>query len=312
MRSYPVGLAVFLLCSCGDGDEVSALVDLGSTPIEEVGLTFPEVLSDVSDDPDLAPPIDAGAEAASPGLPDDTQSSDGLDEPDVVIEDVPPPEELPLPSPCGPQMALVADSFCIDRFEAALEEEISPGVWQPASPYLTIGDRVVRAVPAAGVVPQGYISGAEAAEACALAGKRLCSSAEWLQACRGPEEQLFPYGSTHLAGACNDDYSGGHPVVDFFGTNEGIWDGGHMNDPGINQQEGTVAAGGVFAECLSAWGVYDLHGNLHEWVDDATGVFRGGFYADASINGAGCTYKTGAHAPAYHDYSTGFRCCSDL
>ena len=58
--------------------------------------------------------------------------------------------------------------------------------------------------------------------------------------------------------------------------------------------------------------MHDLHGNLHEWIDDASGIFRGGFYVDASINGAGCSYRTTAHTFGYHDYSTGFRCCADL
>jgi len=79
----------------------------------------------------------------------------------------------------------------------------------------------------------------------------------------------------------------------------------------LNQQPGTVAAGGDYEGCQSWWGVSDLHGNLHEWVADAAGTFRGGFFADASINGPGCTYATTAHASGYHDYSTGFRCCAD-
>jgi formylglycine-generating enzyme required for sulfatase activity len=84
-----------------------------------------------------------------------------------------------------------------------------------------------------------------------------------------------------------------------------------MNDPGINQQPSTVAKGGAFSTCVTADGLYDLHGNLHEWVADPSGIFRGGFYADGSTNGPGCLYKTTAHAPGYHDYSTGFRCCAD-
>jgi formylglycine-generating enzyme required for sulfatase activity len=84
-----------------------------------------------------------------------------------------------------------------------------------------------------------------------------------------------------------------------------------MNDPGINQQPGTLARSGEFSECVSADGAYDLHGNLHEWVADADGTFRGGFYADAAINGEGCSYTTTAHSRSYHDYSTGFRCCAD-
>ena len=202
-------------------------------------------------------------------------------------------------------------TFCVDRFEGALEEW-SGEAWVAASPYLTVGERTVRAVPADGLVPQGYISGDEAAAACAAASKRLCSSAEWLVACQGPQSAIYPYGDEHQPGTCNDQYDGGHPVVDFFGTADGVWDPVHMNDPGINQQPGTVAPGGDHAGCESSWGCFDMHGNLHEWVAETTGAFRGGFYADASINGPGCTYVTTAHSTGYHDYSTGFRCCADL
>jgi len=173
-----------------------------------------------------------------------------------------------------------------------------------------VGKRTVRAVVAQGMIPQGYISGTQAAAACAAAGKRLCTSVEWLAACQGVAKATYPYGGhTHKPGACNDAYQG-HPVVKYFGTNVGIWDSKHMNDPGINKQAGTVAKGGAFAGCKGAHGVFDMHGNLHEWVSDTAGTFRGGFYADAKINGPGCTYKTSAHAMGYHDYSTGFRCCA--
>lgn len=206
-------------------------------------------------------------------------------------------------------MSLV-DGFCIDQYEGALEE-FTNGQWQPASPYLTVGTRMVRAVPAAGIVPQGYISGAEAADACAASGKRLCTTAEWLSACRGPMMFTWPYGSTHVDAACNDNYPGSHPVIDYFGMSN-VFDSVHMNDPGINQQVNTVTKGGERAQCVSAYGAFDMHGNLHEWVDDPAGTFRGGFYADGSLNGNGCLYTTTAHAFSYHDYSTGFRCCADL
>jgi len=213
-------------------------------------------------------------------------------------------------SGCPADMAPVGDA-CIDRFEAALEEQVD-GVWTLASPYLTVGDRDVRAVVAPGEPPQAYLSGLEAEAACLRAGKRLCTSSEWLLACRGAAGRLYPYGDIYQPGACNDSYAGTHPVVDFFGTAEGIWDPAHMNDPGINQQPGTLAPAGGFANCVTPEGVFDLHGNLHEWVSDPDGVFRGGFYADASLNGEGCTYDTTAHTQTYHDYSTGFRCCRDV
>lgn len=212
---------------------------------------------------------------------------------------------------CPSEMALVNDTFCIDRYEATLQEQGSDGTWTDASPYETIGTRIVRATVGPGRIPQAYISGNQAEVACQRSGKRLCTSDEWLAACRGPDETTWPYGNTYEPGACNDTYAGTQPVVDYFGTSTGVWDMQHMNDPGIDQQPGTVAPGGSFARCVSHWGVYDLHGNVHEWVDDASGTFRGGYFADGSINGPGCLYVTTAHSRDYHDYSTGFRCCAD-
>ncbi len=234
-------------------------------------------------------------------IPSDDDSHDpGADSGDSGVEQ----------GPCPTQMVLVSEAFCFDVYEAALEE-LQHGSWVATSPYLTVEGRQVRAVPAAAAVPQGYISGDEAEAACQAAGKRLCSSGEWLAACQGPQGWTWPYGDAHVEGACNDAYGGGHPVTDYFGTSDGVWDSEHMNHAGINQQPGTVAAGGAHPDCVSAWGAYDLHGNLHEWVSDASGTFRGGFYADASINGQGCTYATTAHDRGYHDYSTGFRCCAE-
>ena len=214
--------------------------------------------------------------------------------------------------PCPPLMARVEGRFCIDRYEAALERQGPDGSWGPAQRALRVGDRPVRAVPARGVQPFGHVSAAGGELACANAGKRLCTSEEWLQACRGPEGTQWPYGSEYRPDACNDEYPGRHPVIDLFDTAEGVWDPEHMNSPSLNQQPDTVDPGGAHPACVSAYGVYDMHGNLHEWVSDAGGVFRGGFYADAERNGVGCEYATTAHGPRYRDYSTGFRCCADL
>ena len=207
-------------------------------------------------------------------------------------------------------MVLVDGAFCIDVAEAALESWDGT-VWVAWSPFQALSGQTVRAISGLGKVPQAHISGTEARAACEAAGKRLCTSAEWLSACRGPDQTTWPYGDTYQPDACNDSYPGGHPVVDLFGTQEGIWDPTSMNDARINQQPDTVEPGGSHAACVSAWGTHDQHGNLHEWVSDPDGQFHGGFYADASINGAGCTYRTTAHAMGYHDYSTGFRCCAE-
>lgn len=203
---------------------------------------------------------------------------------------------------CPPYMAWIdgdGGPFCIDRYEASLEG------WSPYE--VPTGGQVASVGP--GQVPQGYISGDRAAEACDLAGKRLCAVDEWMRACQGPDGWTWPYGNTHDPDACNTSRSS-HPVVDLFGPYTD-WSSAQMNDPGVNQQPDTVDPGGDNPDCVSVEGVYDLHGNLHEWVDDPGGLFKGGFFADAVLNGDGCYYATTAHTPPYHDYSTGFRCCAD-
>lgn len=198
---------------------------------------------------------------------------------------------------CPAGMALV-DGFCVDRWEAHLEGR---------SPYEVPAGGV--AATSEGVVPQGYISGDAADAACRAAGKRLCTSDEWVRACRGPEGRVYPYGDTYDPAACNEGRAT-HPVIELFGS-AADWSAGQMNDPRLNQLDNSLDPTGANPACVSAEGVYDMHGNLHEWVADAAGTFCGGFYVDAEINGVGCSYRTTAHGRGYHDYSTGFRCCAD-
>lgn len=248
------------------------------------------------------PPLDADADGFTTDTDcDDTDATifpgadevceDGIDQDcDGVDPDCP---------PCPPEMVLI-ETFCIDRWEAYIVD------W---SPYEVPSGGVATA--AAGAVPQGYISEVVAEDACEAAGKRLCDLEEWMRACQGPQGWTYPYGNSYVEGACNDTYPGTHPVVDYYGTSTGVWDTQHMNDPGINQQPDTVDPSGANPNCVSYDGVYDMHGNLHEWIADPAGTFKGGFYADASTNGAGCYYTTTAHDIYYYDYSTGFRCCAD-
>jgi hypothetical protein len=199
--------------------------------------------------------------------------------------------------PCPVQMAEI-DGFCIDKYEAWLMDQSPFEV--PTSGVATTGN---------GQTPQGYISGTVAESACVAAGKRLCSLEEWTRACQGPTATTWPYGDTYDPDACNVSRDE-HPIVSLFGS-AANWSPEQMNDPQVNQQADTVDKGGANPQCVSADGVYDLHGNLHEWIADPDGQFKGGFYADASINGEGCGYRTTAHTFGYHDYSTGFRCCAD-
>ncbi len=226
--------------------------------------------------------------------------------------------------PCPEGMVLLTQTggeYCIDIYEASLEHRAGTALepW-PGNRAVDGQESEMIAVSRAGVKPQGYISGEQAAAACQNAGKRLCEADEWVHACRGPDSTVYPYGNERRAGACNDRYDklDRHPVVRLFQANapagtdpKEMWLSQWMNDPRLHELNDTVAPAGSFAECTNAFGVYDMVGNLHEWVADADGTFVGGFFMDTFQNGEGCSYRTQAHTSEYHDYSTGFRCCAD-
>jgi formylglycine-generating enzyme len=220
---------------------------------------------------------------------------------------------LPMNGLCPADMASVDDLFCVDKYEAALVEVLPSGQEQAWPYYLPIEGHAVRAVSEKGVYPQGYISGKQAASACKASGKRLCKPAEWKTACKGPEKQQFGYGNEHKPGTCNDQGKSGMGMLYGHEIAQGkgfVWH--NMNDPQLNQLAGTLAETGSHEGCTNGYGIHDMVGNLHEWVDDPAGTFQGGYYLDVRQNGDGCGYRTDAHEAWYHDYSTGFRCCSDV
>jgi formylglycine-generating enzyme required for sulfatase activity len=236
-------------------------------------------------------------------------------------------------APCPPEMALTA-GVCMDRYEAHLLERSADGSLVPfphfARPKVQRG--VFVAESRAGVRPQGYISQLEAASACQNAGKRLCSLSEWYHACRGEQDTLYPYGAAYLKGRCNVGKP--HLLSLLHGRDARAWSyETSFNDPELDKRPGFLAETGAYSGCTTSAGVFDLVGNLHEWVADRVdasivdklplkpgtrarignnlgkGVFMGGFFSTMNENGNGCEFVTLAHEPGYHDYSTGFRCC---
>jgi hypothetical protein len=266
---------------------VRLLTTIGAYPGGSTTLTMPV--------PDTLPiGIEVGLQAV---VVRGYSGADSLLSPSVTVEIGPGPQDTG-GAGCPAEMAELPGDVCIDRWEAHLVGQ---------SPYDVPTAGVAASAP--GTVPQAYISGDVAGAACAAAGKRLCSRAEWELACTGGS-RTYPYGNSYDAAACNTERSS-HPVLDLFGgaTN---WSGSQLNDPRLNQLPDSLDLTGSNPSCVTPEGVYDLHGNVHEWIADPAGTFKGGFYVDAVINGAGCSYTTTAHGTSYHDYSTGFRCCADL
>src|SRR5512145_1239366 len=247
---------------------------------------------------------------------------------------------------CPTEMARVGN-FCIDRWEISTVDGLSQ---QPLSPYYppqrVLMNRILdvwqiernswgtdaaqsfllpelselqrkgrfravaRSVP--NVVPQAYLSRELARTLCESAGKRLCSYAEWQTACRGARSSLFPYGSEYVAGRCNV-WRNTHPARVLHG-NASL---GHL-DPRLNlivehETGALLRPTGSTPDCVSKFGnenIYDMVGNLDEWVEDEPGIFAGGFYARSTNKG--CEAKVSSHAPTYYDFSTGTRCCRSL
>jgi len=229
-------------------------------------------------------------------------------------------------------MALV-QRFCIDRYEAQLWAPGLDGGLSALAPNERPPKDVhfeARSLP--GVMPQAYINRVEAAAACKNAGKRLCSMKEWRRACQGRRRFKYPYGEHHVAGRCNQEKA--HLLSLRYGSNPKHWKYEMFNDPSLDVEPGFLARTGEYAGCVSDDGVYDMVGNLHEWVSDmvdadleekmeaekvervsqpwkeGNGIFMGGFFSTAEQHGPGCTFTTIAHEPTYHDYSIGFRCCA--
>jgi formylglycine-generating enzyme required for sulfatase activity len=123
--------------------------------------------------------------------------------------------------------------------------------------------------PGRGRQPRRGVTLAGARSACHARGKRLCTVTEWVRACG---EGRFPYGASYRAGRCT---TGGR----------------------------SPARAGSKRGCRSRWGIYDLSGNVSEWV--AEGVTMGG---DASQEGGlvGCRASSDRGGPL-----AGFRCCAD-
>ncbi len=243
----------------------------------------------------------------------------------------------PVSSGCPPEMVSVRGQFCIDRYEASAVDEreraLSPyyppsrdelahlyGVFRgvtprrsapplPQPPSFSLDESFeARARSLPSVVPSGYLSGVIARRICESAGKRLCTPTEWVTACKGQNATRYPYGDRYEDGTCNV-FRESHPAVVLYGDASK----NHL-DPRMNLAEGRAGpllrrTGGT-PGCRSVWGqdaIYDMVGNLDEWVDDAKGAFQGGFYSRATREG--CEARITVHPPPYSDYSLGTRCC---
>ena len=171
--------------------------------------------------------------------------------------------------------------FCIDRFEwpnKAGENPMVMGTWFDAK------------------------------DACGKVGKRLCGDSEWTLACEGQERLPYPYGYDRNSEACNIDKP--HPEVNEKALGSG--------DPKVRDAEAKRLwqgePSGSRASCVSPYGVFDMTGNVDEWVVNEEGKpyksgLKGGYWGPVRDR---CRPMTTVHAEGFSFYQIGFRCCSDV
>jgi formylglycine-generating enzyme len=289
-----------------------------------------------------APPSSASAPVVGEPPPRQLYLPDGGDLVQNQGQLQPLPQLLPgaPPAPdngCPPDMVSIHGRFCIDRFEASAVDQReralspyyppshdelahlyevfrrvtlrrqSPALPLPPEFSLTEGFEA-RARSVGQVVPSGYVSGNLARRLCESAGKRLCTASEWVTACKGQRATKYPYGDRYQHGACNV-FRDSHPAALLYGDASK----NHL-DPRLNLAQAPdgplLRRTGETALCRSEWGqdaVYDMVGNLDEWVDDPRGAFQGGFFSRSTREG--CDARITTHPNEYSDYSLGVRCC---
>lgn len=139
-----------------------------------------------------------------------------------------------------PQSRITLDAYWIDRYEVTYGAYMAfvdaTGHRKPISRYVKNFDQL-----SAPTQPAVYVSWEDADEYCRHRGARLPTEAEWEKAARGPNGLLWPWGNQDKPGAAN------------------------TGNPDPFEFPSPVAS---FSQDKSPYGVYDLAGNVMEWVSD--------------------------------------------
>jgi hypothetical protein len=167
-----------------------------------------------------------------------------------------------------------------------------------------------------GAHPVWMLDWYQAQATCEARGKRLCWSSEWVAACEGPEHTPFPYGFERDHDRCNmdnfyiDPKKPGLRAQFFFYSKDK-----EIREKELSRLDQSVPSGSMDA-CKTGFGVYDMTGNVDEWVvsdqppheKSKWAGLKGGAWGHVRSQ---CRPTTFSHEPEFYYYFVGFRCCRD-
>ncbi|MBX3012145.1 MAG: transporter substrate-binding domain-containing protein [Caldilineaceae bacterium] len=201
------------------------------------------------------------------------------------------------------EQTLAMDEFYLDRYEVTNRQYAAcVQAGRCALPRLprSVNFANYYASSEYGNYPVIWVTWGDAVDYCAFRGKRLPTEAEWEKAARGSLGSLYPWGDREPTTEANFNYAAPD-----------------------------VAPVGAFGGDISSYGVYDLAGNVREWVADwyqwdyylaapttnppgpaigVTKVLRGGSWNDIAVYLRSTSRKN--FLPESFDSNLGFRCAS--
>lgn len=163
-----------------------------------------------------------------------------------------------------------------------------------------------------GELPALLISWTDAKKTCEGLGKRLCTEDEFNFACEGPEMLPYTYGYVRDPSKCSIDKEYRKRKKKLFRYEK------CMQRPAckahLAELDQRLPAGSL-PSCVSPFGVYDMNGNINEWVEipgqkypDRSGL-KGGWWGP--VRGR-CRPTVDFHKEDDYGYEEGFRCCADV
>ena len=190
------------------------------------------------------------------------------------------------PSRCASD-ATVHLTFCMDRFEYPNRE---------------------------GELPITLVDYHDATRMCAADGKRVCTVDEYNFACEGPELRPYATGWEREPSKCNIDRDV-ETAVSFRMARHDECEADPHCAAEMTRLDRRYPIGQRLG-CVSWSGVYDLNGNVNEWVRlpeqkqyPTRGGLKGGWWGP--IRGR-CRPTHTTHNEDYWGYELGFRCCKDV